>query len=200
MLDQADRLFAGVVTAERLAAADRGEWPAAIWDAVRAGGVAARAGARGPRWSGPAPGRCLALVRRAGYHTVAPAAGGNDDRGRSLGASLGPRGVGDADPGADIAAGCAAHRAPRRWLCCGGQRESCAWGARADHVLVHARASDGSGHLALVSRRAPPGDAAPQPRQRAARDADLRWLARFLRTLYVQRRRCARTGCWRSAR
>ena len=39
VLDQADRLLPGEVTKERLAAADRGEWPAAIWEAVEEAGL-----------------------------------------------------------------------------------------------------------------------------------------------------------------
>ena len=39
VLDQADRLFRGEVTKERMAAADRGDWPSAIWAAVQAAGL-----------------------------------------------------------------------------------------------------------------------------------------------------------------
>ena len=39
VLDQADRLFAGEVTVEQLGAADRGEWPAAAWEAIEHTGL-----------------------------------------------------------------------------------------------------------------------------------------------------------------
>ena len=70
VLDQADRLFAGVVTVERLAAADRGEWPAAIWGAVEQAGLPLALVPEAQGGVGLAPVAAFALVRRAGYHTL----------------------------------------------------------------------------------------------------------------------------------
>src|ERR1700674_543411 len=39
VIDQADRLFRGEVTKERMVAADRGEWPSTIWEAIERAGL-----------------------------------------------------------------------------------------------------------------------------------------------------------------
>jgi acyl-CoA dehydrogenase len=70
VLDAANRLFAGEVTRERMAQADRGEWQGELWSAVEQAGLPlalvpdALGGAGLPIAQG------LQLARRAGYHTV----------------------------------------------------------------------------------------------------------------------------------
>jgi acyl-CoA dehydrogenase len=156
VLDQADRLFAGVVTAERLAAADRGEWPAAIWDAVLQAGLPLALVPEAQGGVGLMPVAALALVRRAGYHTVPlPLAE------TMIGADLWARTSGRAVEGMLTLAPTSpqdAVRIERRGdgYALLGHAGRVPWGARADHVLVHARATDGSGYLALV----PSGSAA----------------------------------------
>jgi acyl-CoA dehydrogenase len=70
VLEAADRVLAGEVTRERLAAADCGEWPQAIWDALEEAGlplalVPEAAGGVGlPLVQG------MQIIRRAGYHSA----------------------------------------------------------------------------------------------------------------------------------
>jgi acyl-CoA dehydrogenase len=169
VLDQADRLFAGVVTVERLAAADRGEWPAVIWGAVLEAGLPLALVPEAQGGVGLTPVAALALVRRAGYHTVpVPLAE------TMIGASLWARASGRAAAGIVTLAPASPQDALRieprgddyRLL---GNASRVPWGARADHVLVHAHASDGAGYLALVPRGSAPATAcrnlANEPRE-----------------------------------
>lgn len=70
VLEAADRVFGGEATPERMRAADRGEWPAPLWQAVEQTGLPmawvpeALGGAGLPVAEG------LQLIRRAGYHAL----------------------------------------------------------------------------------------------------------------------------------
>src|SRR5690348_3240936 len=70
VLEQADRIFRGEATKERLAAADQGEWPAAIWDAVEQAGLPLAMVAEAQGGVGLAASDALRMIRRAGYHTL----------------------------------------------------------------------------------------------------------------------------------
>jgi len=154
VLDQADRLFAGVVTVERLAAADRGEWPAAIWDAVVQAGLPVALVPEAQGGVGLTPVAALALVRRAGYHTVPlPLAE------TMIAAGLWTRTSGRAVAGMLTLAPPIPEEAVRierrgEGYALRGSTGRVPWGARADHVLVHARAADGSVYLVLVPQGA----------------------------------------------
>ncbi|HTT37032.1 MAG TPA: acyl-CoA dehydrogenase family protein [Burkholderiales bacterium] len=70
VLDQAERLFRGEVTKERLAAADRGEWPAAIWTAVEQAGLPLALVPEARGGVGLPAADALRLIRLSGYHTL----------------------------------------------------------------------------------------------------------------------------------
>jgi acyl-CoA dehydrogenase len=152
VLDQADRLFAGVVTIERLEAADRGEWPAAIWDAVEEAGLPLALVAEAQGGAGLAPAATFALMRRAGYHTVPVPLAETMIAGalwtQASGQTVkGPMTLGPTSPGDEI-------RIERdgRGYALHGRAIRVPWGAEASHTLIYARSSDGSGRLALVPR------------------------------------------------
>jgi alkylation response protein AidB-like acyl-CoA dehydrogenase len=70
VLDQAQRLFAGVAAVERLAEADRGQWPEATWEAVEQAGLPLALVPEPQGGVGLAAGDGLALIRLAGYHAL----------------------------------------------------------------------------------------------------------------------------------
>jgi acyl-CoA dehydrogenase len=150
VLEQADRVFRGEATKERLAAADRGEWPAAIWDAVEAAGLPLAMVAEASGGAGLDAGAALRVIRRSGYYTLPvplaetmiacalwAQAGGEAPAGTS---SLAPTGVGDSvtieQTGAEYVLSGSAARVP--------------WGTQADNVLVYARANSGAAYLVLL--------------------------------------------------
>ena len=158
LLDQADRLFAQHVTRERLADADAGHWPEALWQAVEAAGLPLALVAEEAGGAGLAAADGMTLLRRAGYHTVPlplaetmlaahlwAAAGGAVPEGPI---TLGPCNVSDTlaleRAGTGFSLRGRLHRVP--------------WGEQAGHVLVHARDAGGAAHLALLER-APAGNA-----------------------------------------
>ena len=152
VVEQADRLFHREASKERLAEADGGGWPAAIWQAVEQAGVPLALVPEACGGVGLPPGDALQLVRRAGYHTLPlplpetmlaaalwAEAGGTIEAGP---ASLAPVVPGDAigiERRADsfVLSGHAA-RVP--------------WATRVDRVLLHARDATGAGYLALLPR------------------------------------------------
>ena len=152
VLEQADRIFAGEATAERLAAADRGEWPDAIWAAVERAGLTLALVPEAQGGVGLAATDALRLLRRAAYHTVplplpetmmaaalwAEASGASADGVLSLA----PTAPGDElrieRRGADYVLHGTAQRVP--------------WAERST-VLIYAREQTGSAYLVL----APPG-------------------------------------------
>jgi acyl-CoA dehydrogenase len=70
VLDAANRLFAGEVTRERMAQADRGEWQGEIWSAVEQAGLPLALVPEAAGGAGLPIAQGLQLARRAGYHTV----------------------------------------------------------------------------------------------------------------------------------
>jgi acyl-CoA dehydrogenase len=152
VLEQADRLFRGEATKERLAAADRGEWPAAIWNAVEQAGLPLAMVAEAHGGVGLAPKDALQVIRRAGYYTlpvplaetmIAAAlwtqAGGDVPAGTL---SLGPTRCADSISIEPSAVGYALH----------GSAARVPWGGDAHSVLLHAHTRDGIGHLVLLPR------------------------------------------------
>jgi acyl-CoA dehydrogenase len=148
--EQADRLFQTHVTKEHLAQADRGEWPAAIWDAVEEAGLPLALAAEEAGGLGLSARDALSLVRRAAYYTLPvplgetmialalwSAASGEIVEGP---VSLAPTGA--ADP-------LTLTRTGEGYMLEGTARRV-PWGAVAGHVLVHARDGQGRAHLALV--------------------------------------------------
>lgn len=68
--EQAGRLFSQFVTPERLAAADRGEWQADIWQAVEEAGLPLALLAEAQGGIGVEPGRAFRLIRQAAFHAA----------------------------------------------------------------------------------------------------------------------------------
>ena len=175
VLEQADRIFAREATAERLAAADKGEWLHALWAVVEDAGLTlalvpeARGGAGLPAIDG------LRLMRRAGYHTLplplpetmiaaalwAEAAGAAPGGVLSLAPTTPDDGLRIDSSGAGYVLHGEAQRVP--------------WAQRASAILVHARDQAGTGHLALVppgsARLAPCRNLATEPRETLILDA-----------------------------
>jgi acyl-CoA dehydrogenase len=153
LLDQADRLFRQHADKDVLAAADRGEWPATLWQAVEEAGlplalVPEAAGGIGLEITDVAQ-----LVRRSAYHTlplplpetiIANAlwaeAGGETVAGSlTLAPTNGVDRVTIRRTGDNFALEGSARRVP--------------WGLRTDHVLIFAREYGGQNYLCLVPRR-----------------------------------------------
>ena len=166
VLDQADRVFRGEATKERLAAADRGEWPAEIWNAIEAAGLPLAMVAEAQGGVGLIASDALRLIRRAGYHTLPvplaetmmaaalwTRAGGEAPAGTL---SLAPTGVADSisieQTGDEYVLSGSAARVP--------------WGARADNVLVYARVKSETAYLVLL----PKGTAPTQPKRNLAHE------------------------------
>jgi hypothetical protein len=79
VIDQADRLFRGEVTKERMAAADRGMWPESIWNAVQQAGLPLALVPEARGGSGLVPADALRLIRRGLSH-AAGSSGRDHDR------------------------------------------------------------------------------------------------------------------------
>jgi acyl-CoA dehydrogenase len=169
VLEQADRIFSGEATAERLSAADRGEWPHAIWAAVESAGLTLALVPEAQGGVGLAATDALRLMRRAGYHTVplplpetmiaaalwAEAAGAAPEGILSL-APTAPDGV------------LRIERGPAGFVL-NGEAQRVPWAQRASAIVVYARDAAGSGYLALVAsgiaRLAPCRNLAHEPRE-----------------------------------
>jgi acyl-CoA dehydrogenase len=152
VLEQADRVFRGEATKERLAQADQGQWPAAIWRAVEDAGLPLAMVPEAQGGAGLSASDALRVIRRSGYYTlpvplaecmIASAlwarAGGEVPAGTL---TLAPTSGGDAftveaSSGDSVVSG-KALRVP--------------WGALAQHVLLHARTKDGGHHLVLLPK------------------------------------------------
>ena len=150
VVEQADRLFQGEVTKQRLAEADGGGWSAALWQAVEQAGLPLALMPEALGGVGLPAGDALQLVRRAGYHTLPvplpetmlaaalwAEAGGTIEAGP---ASLAPVVPGDAIGIERRADGFALT----------GRAARVPWGTRVDRVLLHARDAAGTGYLALL--------------------------------------------------
>ncbi len=151
VLEQADRLFLGEATRERLAHADRGEWQSAIWQAVENAGLAHAMVPEAHGGAGLPVADAMRVIRRSAYYTL-PVPLAESMMGATLWAlcsgqlaegavSLAP--VNEVDTIAIERSGSGyklngrAHRVP--------------WGANVAHVLIYARDRSGSGWLALLA-------------------------------------------------
>jgi acyl-CoA dehydrogenase len=156
IIEQADRLFRGEVTRERMAAADRGEWPAAIAEAIEQAGLALALVPEAQGGVGLPAADALRLIRRSGYYTLPvplaetmiAAALWSQVSGAAVAGtmSLAPTSVADAIGIERSTDGYVLH----------GQAQRIPWGTQVDHALVYARDQTGSGHLALLPRGAAP--------------------------------------------
>ena len=147
VLEQANRLFAGEVTPQRLAQADRGDWPAAIWAVVEHAGLPLALVPEAQGGVGLAPVDALRLMRRAGYHTV-PLPLPETMLAAALWAQASgaaPKGILTLAPGEPMQI----ERSGDGWRL-RGDASRVPWAARAAHILVHARDAAGSDYLALV--------------------------------------------------
>ncbi len=146
LLEQTDRLFLQHATPERLHAADQGEWPAAIWDAVVEAGLPLALLSEEQGGYGLLPADALKIVRRAAYHT-APVPLPETMVATALWAAA----SGDPADGVITFGGGALSLAREGRGCrVSGRLKRVPWGDRADRVLVFAREADGAAHLALV--------------------------------------------------
>jgi acyl-CoA dehydrogenase len=156
VLEQADRLFRGEVTKQRMADADSGNWPSAIWQAVEQAGLPLALVPETHGGAGLPPAHVLRLIRRTGYHTLpvplpetmfavalwAEAAGAAV----SGPVSLAPVAVDDS---------IGIQRSTDRFVLHGRARRA-PWASQVGHVLVYARDAYGAGQLALLPRLAAP--------------------------------------------
>jgi acyl-CoA dehydrogenase len=147
VLEQADRLFRGEVTKQRMADADSGAWPSVIWQAVERAGLPLALVPEAHGGAGLSPVDTLRLIRRSGYHTVPiplpetmlAAALWAEAAGAPLQGtlSLAPTGV-DQTIGIERSAG---------GFVLQGRARRIPWASQVDHVLVYARDSSGAGYL-----------------------------------------------------
>jgi len=195
VLEQADRLFRGEVTSQRMADADSGTWPSAIWRSVEQAGLPLALVPETHGGAGLPPADALRLIRRAGYHTVPvplpetifAAALWGEAAGAAVGGplSLAPVALDDS---------IGIERSADRFVLRGRARRV-PWASQVGHVLVHARDASGKGQLALLPREAAPTqpfrNLANEPRdtlildgvavpQEAVRPAPAGWTEGFL--------------------
>jgi acyl-CoA dehydrogenase len=175
IIEQADRLFRGEITKERMAQADRGEWPSAIWEAIEQAGLALALVPEALGGVGLLPADAFRLIRRSGYHTLPvplaetmiAASLWSQVSGAAVSGtlSLAPTSVADAIGIERSADGYVLH----------GQAQRVPWGTQVGHVLVYARDQTGCGHLALLPRGAAPAqphrNLANEPRDTLLLDA-----------------------------
>jgi acyl-CoA dehydrogenase len=164
VLDQADRLFREQATKERMAQADRGPWPAALWQAIEAAGLPLALVHEVQGGVGLDAASVLRLIRRSGYHTLpVPLAES------MIGAALWAEASGEILEGSLSLAPCNASDSVRtarsgEGHALRGTLRRVPWGAQVQHILLHARAPDGSTQLVLL----PAGRASAQPRHNLA--------------------------------
>ncbi len=169
VLEQADRIFSGEATAERLGAADRGEWPHAIWAAVESAGLTLALVPESQGGVGLAAADALRLMRRAAYHTVPlPLPETMVAAALWAGASgAAPEGILSLAPTApeDVLR---IERGPAGFVL-NGEAQRVPWAQRASAIVVYARDAAGSGYLALVpsgiARLTPCRNLAHEPRE-----------------------------------
>ncbi len=150
VLEQADRLLRAEVSKERLAQADRGEWPAALWDAVEQAGLPLALVPEADGGVGLAAKDAMRVLRRAGYHTLPlplaetmiAAAVWAEASGQLLD---GPVTIAPVDPEDRLEV-----ERQDRGCRLRGTAKHVPWGARANRLLVFARDASGTGHLVLV--------------------------------------------------
>jgi acyl-CoA dehydrogenase len=156
VLEQADRLFRGEVTKQRMADADGGAWPSALWQTVEQAGLPLALVPEAQGGAGLPPVDAFRLIRRAGYHTlpvplpetiVAAALWAKASGATTAGAlSLAPTGL---DQSIRIERG--AHGFVLR-----GRAERVPWAAQVGQILVYARDASATGQLVLLQSAAAP--------------------------------------------
>jgi acyl-CoA dehydrogenase len=159
VLEQADRLFRGEITKQRMVDADRGSWPSAIWQSVEQAGLPLALVPETHGGAGLPPSDALRLIRRAGYHavpvplpeTIFAAALWAEAAGAPLSGpvSLAPVVMEDTIGIERSAQGFKLRGRARR----------VPWAGQVAHVLIYARDASGAGLLALLPRGAAPIEA-----------------------------------------
>ena len=154
VLDQADRLFAQHATRETLAGAERGAFPAPLWDAIEAAGLPLALVPESKDGAGLSPREALGLIRRSAYHTIPVPLGET-----MIAAALWAEASGSALKGAaSLAPANTSDRMTIKRIGNGytldGRATRVPWADQVDHVLVFARDATGAGFLALVPRGA----------------------------------------------
>jgi acyl-CoA dehydrogenase len=147
LLQQADRLFEQHVTKERLYAAERGEWPAAIWGAVAEAGLPLALVPETQGGYGLRGAEAALLVRRSAYHSAPiPLAES------MMAAALWAAAAGDFAEGILTLAPTELKlsRSSGRYRV-EGTLSRVPWGAKADRILACARDDGGEAYLVLLS-------------------------------------------------
>ena len=152
VLEQADRLFRGIVTSERMADADRCLWPAQIWNAVEQAGLPLALVSEAHGGVGLPAVDALRVIRRSAYYTLPvplaetmlaqmlwTQAGGEPLQGC---VSLAPVRSDESIRIQRSARGCTVSGSARR----------VPWGGQADHVLLCTQDESDAGWLALLPR------------------------------------------------
>ncbi|MEO8630230.1 MAG: acyl-CoA dehydrogenase, partial [Betaproteobacteria bacterium] len=152
VLEQADRLFRGIVTAEAMAEADHGAWPAQIWNAVEQAGLPLALVSEAHGGVGLPAADALRVIRRSAYYTL-PVPLAETMLARMLWTQAG----GEALPGSLSLAPVRSDDAIRiqrssRGCELSGSARRVPWGGQADHVLLFARDAADAGWLALLPR------------------------------------------------
>jgi acyl-CoA dehydrogenase len=175
VLEQADRLFRGEVTKERMAEADRGMWPSAIWSAVQQAGLPLALAAEQYGGVGLPPADALHLIRRAGYHalpvplaeTMIAAALWAEASGQAVAGtlSLAPVGATEVISIERTSGGYTLH----------GTSQRIPWATQVDNLLICARDAEGSAWLVLLPHASLPSatrrtNLANEPRETLALD------------------------------
>jgi len=156
VLEQADRLFRGEVTKQRMADADTGAWPSAIWRAVEQAGLPLALVPDAQGGAGLAPADALRLIRRAGYHTLPIPLPET-----MLAAALWAKASGALAEGTLSLAPTAVEHSiliePRaRGFVLRGRAERVPWASQVDRILVYARDASAAGYLVLLQSGAAP--------------------------------------------
>jgi acyl-CoA dehydrogenase len=152
LLDQADRLFQQHCNKDLLAAADRGEWPAGLWQAVEDAGLPLVLVPEAVGGVGLDLADVARLVRHAAYHTlplplpetVIANAVWAEAGGEAVTGSLTLAPTNSVDR-------VTIRRAGDKFALEGSARRV-PWGLRTDYVLVFAQDQDGQNYLCLLTR------------------------------------------------
>lgn len=145
LLETAERLFGDIITPQVLAAAERGDYPAAAWDALAEAGLHLGLLPEEAGGFGVAPEDALALLRVAGRHALPlPLA-----ETMLAGWLLSGAGIGVPDGALTVASGLSLRRDGGKWHIAGTLR-GVAWGRDAAAVAVLSEV-DGVAHVALLS-------------------------------------------------
>jgi acyl-CoA dehydrogenase len=152
VLEQAERLFRGEITKERLEAADGGAWPAELWAAVEENGLTLAMVPEAAGGVGLPAADALKLLRLSGYHTL-PLPLAETMIGAALWAEAsgeavaGPLTIGPTAPAETLLIS----KSGADWTLA-GTLTRIPWAAQSAHALLHARDAAGAGYLVLLPR------------------------------------------------